>query len=387
MKFNLKNIPFARPTLTDDERQAVHKVLSGHILTHGPETESFEEKFRDFVGGNAYCVAVSSCTAALHLAYFQLGIQPGDEVIVPAMTHVATAHAVELMGGKPIFVDCESATGNISPEKIEEKITGKTKAISLVHFLGIPCESDRINQLADSYSLPLIEDCALAIGAKFGDAHVGTMGDVGCFSFYPTKHMTTGDGGMFMTRHENIAKDISKIRAFGVDRSHGERSIPGIYDVPVLGLNYRMSEMQAAVGKVQVGKLKSIIEKRSQNFSRLKDMISIRNDVSVLDSTSDLSSNSHYCLTAVLKGQFSNSRNAIMAELNKNGVGTSVYYPHPVPRLQYYSSKYGYKQGDYPNAEEISDSSIALPVGPHISDDDVDYMGEVFNYIVNKRDS
>lgn len=386
MIFNLKNIPFARPTLTDDERQAVNKVLSGHVLTHGPETKSFEDKFRDFVGGG-YCVAVSSCTAALHLAYFQLGIQSGDEVIVPAMTHVATAHAVELMGGKPIFVDCDPITGNIVAEKIEEKITAKTKAISLVHFLGIPCESDAINRLAVSYSLPVIEDCALALGAKYRKSHVGTLGDVGCFSFYPTKHITTGDGGMFITKHESVAESIYKMRAFGVDRSYGERSIPGIYDVPELGLNYRMSEMQAAVGRVQVEKLNFIMERRSNNFSRLKTIISSLKNVSIIDSPSKQSENSHYCFTVILRGKLSDNRNSIMAELNENGVGTSVYYPHPVPRLQYYRNKYGYESGEYPNAENISDHSIALPIGPHLSDDDVDYVGEVFTRIVKKRDS
>src|ERR1044072_3042905 len=182
-----KTIPFAKPWITDDDRNAVMNVLRGDILTHGPQNHAFEEEFAAFMGGEAYCVAVGSCMAALHLTYWQLGLGPGDEVIVPAQTHVATAHAVEVVGARAVFVDCESRTGNIDPARIEAKISPRTKAISLVHFLGIPCDMDEILSLAERHDLKLVEDCALAVGAHYNGRHVGLLGDAGCFSFYPVK--------------------------------------------------------------------------------------------------------------------------------------------------------------------------------------------------------
>jgi perosamine synthetase len=230
-------------------------VLGGDILTHGPENRAFESEFSRFVGGDARCVAVSSCMAALHLAYWQMGIGPGDEVLVTAQTHVATAHAVEAVGARPVFVDCKPDTGNIDPALLERAVTARTRAIGLVHFLGIPCDMDQILQLAARHGLKVMEDCALAVGARYHGTHVGLLGDAGCFSFYPAKHMTTGDGGMFVTRDGALADRVVKARAFGVDRGFGERSIPGIYDVPTLGLNYRMSDINAAVGRMQLARI------------------------------------------------------------------------------------------------------------------------------------
>ena len=196
----LREIPFGRPWITDQDRRAVNEVLNGHILTHGPQTQAFEEEFASFLGDDCFCVAVSSCTAALHLSYFEMGLGSGDEVIVPAQTHNATAHAVELMGARPVFVDCDPWTGNVDGESIEKLISSNTKAISLVHFLGISCDMDSILSVANRYELKVVEDCALALGAEYRGKHVGLFGDTACFSFYPVKHITTGDGGMFVTR-------------------------------------------------------------------------------------------------------------------------------------------------------------------------------------------
>ena len=372
-----RDIPFGRPWITEDDRLAVLEVLKGHILTHGPQGKGFEEDFANFMGAG-HSAALSSCTAALHLAYFQMGVGPGDEVIVPAQTHNATAHAVELVGARPIFVDCEPNTGNIDVSLIENEITPSTKAISLVHFVGIPCEMDKIIGIAVKNGLSVVEDCALALGARYNDTHVGLIGDAGCFSFYPVKHITTGDGGMFVTRHENIAKDIRKQRAFGVDRTHSERTVPGFYDVKELGFNYRMSEMQAALGRTQLKKMDQILDYRRRNFKILKSRLMDLPDINVLDSDNSLAENSYYCLTAVLKGELTPVRNELVNKLNERGVGTSIYYPHPVPRLSYYREKYGYDSSKFPNAETISDCSVALPVGPHLAAEDMEYIGETF---------
>jgi perosamine synthetase len=373
-----RSIQFAKPWITDRERQAVLEVLKGDILTHGPQNKAFEEEFGSFVGNgkDAHCVAVSSCMAALHLAYWQMGIGPGDEVIVAAQTHVATAHAVEAVGARPVFLDCEAATGNIDPEKIEPLITKKTRAIGLVHFLGIPCQMDSIVEIAEKHELKIIEDCALAVGSQFKGKHVGLFGDVGCFSFYPVKHLTTGDGGMLISRHKDLAEKAMKARAFGVDRNFGERTIPGMYDVPTLGLNYRMSDINASIGRVQLSRANEILKIRKENFVHLKKELTGIPDISILDSQRPDSMNSHYCLTIVLNGKASSKRNEMVNILNSSGVGTSVYYPQPVPRMAYYKNKYGYNEKAFPEAERISDQSIALPVGPHLDSEDMDYIAE-----------
>lgn len=373
-----RTIPFGRPWITDRDRQAVMEVLQGHILTHGPQCKSFEDEFAALMGEGANCVSMSSCMAALHMAYFYMGIGPGDEVIVPAMTHAATAHAVELVHARPVFVDCKLATGNIDCAQIESRITPKTKALSLVHFLGVPCDMDEILAIAERHDLKVVEDCALAVGARYRGRHVGLFGDAGCFSFYPVKHITTGEGGMFVSRHKDVAQTVARQRAFGTDRSHTERAIPGMYDVVALGLNYRMSEMQAAFGRQQVAKIDEILERRLTNFTKLKSSLSDIENISILDSVDPSAVSSHYCLSVVLHESLKERRTQIVASLNEAGVGTSIYYPHPVPRLSYYKNKYGYDEADYPNAATISDCSIALPVGPHITASDVEYVAEEF---------
>ncbi|MFA4825903.1 MAG: DegT/DnrJ/EryC1/StrS family aminotransferase [Methanoregula sp.] len=372
-----RSIQFAKPWITDREREAVLEVLKGDILTHGPQNKAFESEFGQFMGGaETHCVAVSSCMAALHLAYWQMGIGHGDEVIVAAQTHVATAHAVEVVGAKSVFLDCDPQTGNITPENIEPLITKKTKAIGLVHFLGIPCDMDAITDIAKKHKLKIIEDCALAVGSRFKDKHVGLFGDAGCFSFYPVKHLTTGDGGMFVTRHKDLAESVMKARAFGVDRNFGERSIPGMYDVPTLGINYRMSDINASIGRVQLSRVDEILKRRKENFLLLKKKLSDIPDISILDSQHKDVVNSHYCLSIVLDGVLAKKRNEAVTTLNQKGVGTSVYYPQPVPRMAYYRNKYGYNPQSFPQAERISDQSIALPVGPHLNCEDMEYIAE-----------
>ncbi len=375
---NPQTIPFGRPWITDDERSAVLSVLEGPVLTHGPEGKAFEEEFGAFVGVGARSVAVSSCMGALHLAYLALGVGPGDEVIVPAETHVATAHAVEWVGARPVFVDCDPATGNLTAERIAAAVTPRTRALSVVHLLGIPCAMPEIMTLAERHGLKVVEDCAVALGARYRRRHVGLFGDAGCFSFYPVKHITTGEGGMLVTRREDVAEKADRLRAFGVDRAHGDRAIPGIYDVPTLGLNYRMSEMQAAIGRRQIARIEENLERRRVNFHRLKALLAKLEGVFVLDAVNESEDSSHYCLSAVLMGGLGKRRDEVVQALGRRGVGTSVYYPQPVPRMTYYREKYGYRAEDFPNAALISDQSIALPVGPHLDSADMDTIAESF---------
>ncbi len=378
------NIPFARPWLTDEDRAAVMAVLQGPILAHGPRAKDFEQAFAAFLGEGAHCISVSSGMAALHLAYLHFGIGPGDEVVVPAQTHVATVHAVEMVGARPLFVDCDPVTGNLTAERIEAALTPRTRAISVVHFVGIPCNVEAIAGLAARRHLTLIEDCALAVGTRYAGRHAGLWGDVGCFSFYPVKHLTTGEGGMFVTRRPEVAASVGRLRAFGVDRSHTERKLPGMYDVPGLGVNYRMSEIQAALGLGQVRRLEDNLSRRAQNFRALGSALADIDGLRILDAADRNALNSHYCMSVVLPGRASSRRDQIAVRLQDEGIGTSVYYPHPVPRLKYYREKYGYDARAFPGAEEVSDRSIALPVGPHLEPSDAEAVGQALRRAVKE---
>lgn len=375
----MRTIPFGKPVIGEEERQAVHEVLKGDILVHGPKAKEFEEAFRLFVGGGSpagggHAVSVSSCTAALHLSYFYLEISPGDEVIVPAQTHTATAHAVELCGAKPVFVDAELKTGNIDLNRIEEKITPRTRALSVVHFLGMPVDMEKITVIAKRHDLFVVEDCALAMGTTFKKIHAGLHGDVGCFSFYPVKHMTTAEGGMLITRHEKVARKIARQKAFGVDRPVGERALPGFYDVTMLGLNYRLNEIQSAIGIEQLKKLPLILKKRRENYEMLSRGLRDIEDLCQFQSTGGDYQSSYYCLSVLLNGPLADKRAEMITGLKQRGVGTSIYYPQPVPLFTYYKNKYGADENSYPVAAKISRSSIALPVGVHLTGEDIAYI-------------
>jgi perosamine synthetase len=370
-----RTIPFGKPIIGDEEKNAALEVLNGSILVHGPKAKEFEASFAAFTGA-PHAVSVASCTAALHLTYFYLGLGAGDEVIVPAQTHVATAHAVELCGAKPVFVDAENKTGNIDIEQIESKITPKTKALSVVHFLGMPVNMEKINGIAQKHGLFVVEDCALAIGSTFKGIHAGLHGDVGCFSFYPVKHMTTAEGGMLITRHEEVAKKIERQKAFGVDRHVGERSIPGVYDVTMLGYNYRLNEIACAIGIEQVKRMSGFLKKRKENYDFLMKGLKEIPEISQLVSSHGDFQSSYYCLSVLLSPSIVAKRFDIVANLKQKGVGTSVYYPKAVPEMKYYREKYQTSGAAYPVASWISNSSIALSVGPHLNLEDMSYTVE-----------
>lgn len=359
-------------------------VLDGPILTHGPQGKQFEADFAACAGKIGHAVATSSCMAALHLSYLALGIGAGDEVLVPSMTHVATVHAVEWVGARPVFVDCDAATGNVTAQALEAAITSRTRAISIVHFIGIPCDMTAVMELAERHRLKVIEDCALALGARWRGTHVGLFGDTGCFSFYPVKHITTAEGGMLLTQYAELATQIGLLRAFGVDRSHGERSMPGYYDVVTLGLNYRMSELQAALGCSQLRRFDENLRRRHDNWRALRKSLESGGQLRVLQPQSSDAESSCYCLVAVLPDWLAARRNEVVVRLKEAGVGTSIYYPQPVPEMTYYRDKYNTPPTAYQQAQRLSSSSIALPVGWHLDLEDVRYVGDTLNQIVEE---
>jgi dTDP-4-amino-4,6-dideoxygalactose transaminase len=377
-----RNIPFGRPIIGEEERGAVMDVLSGSILVHGPRATCFENEFCSFTDA-PYAVSVSSCTAGMHLIYYSLGYGPGDEVIIPAQTHVATAHAVELTGAKAVFVDSEADTGGIDIYAIERAITQNTRAIAVVHYLGVPVDMPRVIDIAGRHDLFVVEDCALSLGARVEGKHVGLHGDAGVFSFYPVKHITTAEGGMVILRDGTLAKKLNLLKAFGVDRTHTERKVPGLYNTIELGFNYRMSEIHAAIGIEQLKKLPGFLAQRQENFEALARLLrDIRNIEVMPQPFTSYTQSSYYCLAAKLDNDLMEKRSYIMAVLGQAGIGSSVYYPHPVPRMAWYQNKYGYQPDKFPNAAHISDAVMALPVGPHLNTDDMEFIAENVDHIV-----
>ena len=377
-----KRIHFGSPMIGPEEKQAVEEVLSGPILVHGPKSLEFEGAFASFTKA-PHAISVSSCTAGMHLLYHALGLGPGDEVIVPSQTHVATAHAVELTGARPVFIDANINSGNMDINAIEAFITPRTKALAVVHYLGVPAEMEKISQIVQKNGLFLLEDCALSPGASFKGIHTGLIGDAGCFSFYPVKHLTTAEGGMIILKDEALARKLRLLKAFGVNRVHGERKIPGDYDVVDLGYNYRMSEVHAVIGIEQMKKLSSFLQKRKENFLALEASLYGIEGFRILPQPIDETfKSSHYCMGILLEADLRNKRPAIMETLKNIGIGTSIYYPHPVPHMSYYRKKYG--SIDCPNSESISNSIIALPVGPHLSIADMHAIADGLNSVLKK---
>ena len=378
-----KIIPFGKPIIDKKELNAVQKILKSGIYVHGPKSKEFEKNFQKFTKAKN-AISVSSCTAGMHLIYFTLGIGKGDEVIVPAQTHTATAHAVELTGAKPIFIDCEKKSGNIDVSKVIQKINKKTKAICVVHFLGIPVDLRKLVKIAKRKKIFILEDCALSLGAKLKNIHTGLIGDAGVFSFYPVKHITTAEGGMIITNNNNLAKKLRIKKAFGIDKIFSERKISGIYDAVELGFNYRMSEIHAVIGIEQLKKFPLFLKKRISNFNYYIKNLSKLKNIEILNDDNKMLFKSHYCLNLVLKGKLKNKRFEIINFLKSKKIGTSIYYPQPVPRMTYYKKKYSYNSSLYLNAAEISDNSFSLPVGPHIKNDELIYIINKIKFIIKK---
>ncbi len=363
--------------LGDPEKLAMAEVLSGHILTHGPRCAAFETRFAQYLDVK-HAITTSSCTTALHLSLVAHGVGPGDEVIVPAMTHVATAHAVEHCGAVPVFADVDPATGNIAPDRVADAITPRTKAIMVVHFLGLPCDMDGLMKVAAAKGIPIVEDAATALGARYGAKSPGASGATACFSFYPTKHITTLEGGMLVTNSDALAAKVRNQRAFGYDRGHTERAIPGIYDIVSLGWNYRMSEGHAAVGLAQMDRLPGFLAQRKANAEMLRSALTKAADVTVFPDVHGKASTAYYCVNATLPKKGGPDRNELIVKLNARGVGTSVHYPVALPFAAYYRGKYGAKPGQFPIAEWIASRTISLPCGPHLNVDDMATVGKVF---------
>lgn len=367
-------IRFAKPLIGEKERNKVVDVLKRTSLTNSGCVREFEEKFRDFIGGGE-AVAVSSCTAALHLGLLAGGVGPGDEVIVPALTFAASAHAVEAVGARPVFVDVWKTTGVIESTLFGSSLTKKTKAIMPVHFAGRPGYMGGLRDFARRNKLFVVEDCATALGARHSGQHVGLLGDCGAFSFHPVKHITSCEGGMLVSRNPELADSARRMREFGKVSLDLYAGMPGEYDIKGFGLNYRMTEMQGAVGTQQLEDFPERFAQRRLNYKILSNLLS---KYELLDL--DHENGSSYCVVLMLPDGV--DQREFRLELTRKDIETSIYYPGPLPLFTYYREKYGHKSGDFPNAERISRNSVALSVGPHLGRDHMVYMSDEIKRIL-----
>ena len=327
--FNNKSIkvPFFSPYITNDDRKIIQNTLKNTLLTDGPILENFESSFCKFTNSK-YAIGVSNATSALHLSLKSLGITAGDEVIIPDMTFIATSSAIMLTGATPVLADVNDDDFNISVNSIKKNITSKTKAILPVHFAGQPCDIKKITKIAKSNDLLLIEDCAHALGTKFKNKHVGTFGNTGCFSFYPTKNITSIEGGMVITNSKKIAKSIISSRNHGLTKSLKNRfskGKPWDYDVIEPGYNYRLDEIRSALGLNQLKRIKKINLQRKIACDYYNSKL--KNISGIIIPTYPTSSTSSYHLYIIkITNDFKISRDELFKKLLDAGIQTSVHY-------------------------------------------------------------
>jgi len=350
------NIPFAGPCFCDEDikevKDKIEQIIRSGWLTSGPAVSQLEEMFARFVKTKK-AVAVNSCTAALHSVLLASKVKRGDEVIVPSNTFVATANAALYVGAKPVFVDSDPETFNISPSDIQKKICEKTKALIVVHLAGNPCNMKEITEIADDNKITLIEDCAHAHGARYQRTGCGAIGVAGCFSFYPTKIITTAEGGMVTTNNENLAE---KVR---VARNHG-RATHGPTEILELGFNYRLSEIHAAIGLVQMKHVREFVAERNELSKAYAMKLK---EVPWLESQHVEKGNlcSYYAYLVKLTEKAPVSRDVLVKKLAERGIGTSVIY-HPAHLQPFYVELFGHRRGELPVAEELGEKGLALPL-------------------------
>ena len=374
-------IPITKPYYDNDEINILKECLDSGWVTQGPLTEKFENLFKE-EHSCQYAVSASSCTAALHIALLALGINAGDEVIVPAFTWITSASCVEYVGADVKFVDVEKETMNIDPAKIEEAITPKTKAIIAVHLFGCPAKMDEIMEIAKKHHLYVVEDCACAIGTTYKGKKVGTIGDIGCFSFHPRKAITTGEGGMCSTNDEALYYKMIQYKNHGASLTrkgadYGNPYYFGVYDE--VGYNLRLSDIQAAVGIAQFKKLHMLLEDRKRCVDYYIEKLTGNSNI-ILPILPQEFGHTYQSFVILLKTGDRALRNQIMTEMQKQEIqsrpGTIA-----ITRTEFNRKKYGLSNGDYPVAEFCEDASLTLPIYPFMKNEELDKVIDIVRKI------
>lgn len=363
-------IPYGRQTIDEDDINAVVDVLKSDYLTTGPKIAEFEQAVASYTGAK-YAVAISNGTSALHAACFAAGIGQGDEVITTPLTFAASANCVLYCGGTPVFADVDPYTYNIDPEDIRKKITDKTKAIIAVHLAGQPCDMDEIHSIAQEHNLIVIEDGAHALGSVYKGKKVGCLSDMTTFSFHPVKPITTGEGGMIMTDNEELYKRLVLFRSHGITRDNSmmtRNEGPWFYQQLDLGYNYRITDIQCALGCSQMRKLDKFLKRRRELVERYNNAFIECDNIVTPYQLPDTQSGWHLYIVQVKK----HDRKQVFETLRDKGIGVNVHYI-PVYMHPYYQ-EHGYKDVHCVNAEEIYSHIISLPLYPGLTDEQQDYV-------------
>jgi dTDP-4-amino-4,6-dideoxygalactose transaminase len=379
-------LPYCLPSIGEEEVNEVVDSLRGGWLTTGPKVQRFEEDFARYVGAR-HAVAVNSCTAALHLALVALDIGPGDEVIVPTMTFCSTANVVVHTGATPVLVDVNEHL-QIDPVEVAKALTPRTRAIFPVHYGGMPCDLDEIARLARQHGIPVIEDAAHAVGSSYNGRMIGTHSLATAFSFYATKNMTTGEGGMITTNDAGFAERIRRLSLHGMNRDawkrYGETG-SWYYEVTEAGFKYNMTDIQAAIGIHQLRRLESFNARRREIAARYQEAFSGFPELRLPEMVPGCTHCYHLYPVQLLREATNLDREAFIAGLKKARIGTSVHFV-PVHRHPYYSQRFGYTPAMFPVAERRYHGLVSLPLYPGMSDDDVqDVIGAVCQVLRTAR--
>jgi len=375
-------LPFSLPLIDKKEVSEVVETLRSGWLSIGPKTKKFEKKFAKYIGVK-HAVALNSCTAGLHLALLADGVGKGDEVILPSFTFVSTANVIVHVGAKPIFADIKEDTFNIDTEEIERKITKRTKAIIPVHYAGQAVNIDEVNRIAKKYKLRVIEDAAHAVGGEYRNRKIGALGNTTCFSFYATKNMTTGEGGMLTTNNKKLAEFIQINRLHGISKDAWNRySKKGSwrYRIESAGWKYNMTDVQAALGLHQLSKVDQFIRIRNKYAKAydkgLKDLKRIETPFKKKQVK-----HAYHLYPILVKGY---SRDLLIEKLLKRNIGTSVHFL-PLHLQPFYKTNFNYKKGDLVITEKIAREIVSLPLYPKMKLNDIKYVIFAIKEILEER--
>ena len=370
-------LPYNQPSIDEDEIQAVVETLRSGWITTGPRAAEFEGRFAAYTGA-AHAVALSSATAGLHLALIAAGVGPGDEVILPVYTFTACAHVVVHLGATPVFVDSSPDDLNIDPACVERAVTRRTKAVMAVHFAGQPCRMDELLALAAARGLFLLEDAAHAVGARYRGRMVGGIGDATAFSFYATKNLTTGEGGMLTTNREDVAETALLYALHGMSRDAWKRYGRGAawyYEVVAPGYKYNMSDIQAALGLGQLARLEERNARRAALARRLTDALAGCDAVETPSVRPEIEHAWHLYTIRLRAGALRIDRAQFIEELAARGIGASVHFI-PLHLQPFYRETFGTRAGSFPVAESAYERLISLPLYPRMTEGDVDRVAE-----------
>lgn len=368
-------IGYGHQYIDDSDIEAVVNVLKSDYLTQGPSVTAFEKKICEITGAK-YCVSVSNATAGLHIAVAALELGEGTEGITTPNTFLASSNCMVYNNVKPVFADIDPVSYNIDPKEIEKHISAKTKLLIPVHFAGLPCDMEKINTIAKKNNLHVIEDAAHAIGSQYADgSYVGNCkySDMTVFSFHPVKTITTGEGGAVTTNSDELYQKLLMLRSHGVTKDEGvltKNPGPWYYEMQSLGFNYRMTDMQAALGVSQLNKLDFFKKRRREVIAMYNKAFADMRYLKTPYEPENVCSCFHLYVTQIDFESLGKSRVQVMQELRDKGIGTQVHYI-PVPTQPYYKNTFGYKDGDYPVAEKYYEQELSLPLYPGLSDDDV----------------